>query len=87
MQAPLSTPTADILTLPKTEVPAKAAKAKPEPVVEPQRPIQAYVPASLAKALNVRAAEEGVTVRTLILQGLKSMGMSVPEAELRDKRK
>ena len=87
VQAPEPTPTADILTLPKVEAPTRAAKAKPEPVVEPQRPIQAYVPASLAKALNVRAAEEGVTVRTLILQGLKSMGLPVPEAELRDKRK
>jgi hypothetical protein len=85
VQTPDIQPTADILTLPKAEAPAK--KAKLEPVAEPQRPIQAYVPASLVKALNMRAAEEGTTVRTLILQGLKSIGLAVPEAELRDKRK
>ena len=87
IKAPEPAPTAEIVTLPKADKPAKAAKAKPEPVIEPQRPIQAYVPASLVKALNMRAAEEGTTVRTLILQGLKGLGLPVPEAELRDKRK
>jgi hypothetical protein len=87
VQAPEIQLSADILTLPKVETPTKAARAKPEPIAEPQRPIQAYVPASLVKALNMRAAEEGTTVRTLILQGLKGLGLPVPEAELRDKRK
>ena len=88
VEAPL---TAEIVTLPKPDKPAKAAKEKPvekpAPVLEPQKAIQAYVPASVAKALNIRAAEEGGTVRTIILQGLKAIGVAVPDEELRDRRK
>ena len=54
---------------------------------EPQRPIQAIVPVSVARALAVRAASEDTTVRTLILQGLQAIGLDVPDAELRDRRR
>lgn len=54
---------------------------------EPQKAIQAYVPASVAKALSVKAAEEGVTVRVLLLRALKKEGYSVPEEEIKDRRK
>lgn len=83
--------TAEIVSLAKPERPAKVAKEKPveqpAPVQEAQKAIQAYVPASVAKALNIRAAEEGGTVRTIILQGLKAIGVAVPDEELRDRRK
>lgn len=75
---------AEVVTIKKAEKPKKE-KAPTTP--EPQKAIQAYVPASVARAINIRAAEEGVTVRTIILQGLKAVGVSVPEEELRDRRK
>ena len=43
--------------------------------------------APLIRATQPRAAEEGTTVRTIILQGLKALGIDVPEAEVRDKRR
>lgn len=75
---------------PATNVPEPAAPepAAPEPAApEPQRPVQAIVPVSIARALAVRAAVEDTTVRTLILQGLQAIGLDVPEAELRDRRR
>lgn len=66
----------------------KAEKPQAEPAAaEPQKSIQAYVPASLVRQLNIKAAEEGTTVRTIILQGLKALGMPVADEELRDRRK
>ncbi len=88
-QQPAAAPA--VVTLPvaekkKTEKPAKAPAPEPKKA-EPERAIQAYVPVSIAKALNMRAAEEDVTVRTLILRGLKAIGFDVNEADLRDRRK
>ena len=75
----------------------KATKAPPKPravkpahavaVAEPQKSIQAYVPASLVRELNIKAAQEDTTVRTIILQGLKALGLPVADEELRDRRK
>jgi hypothetical protein len=45
------------------------------------------VPASVERAVKIRAAEEGTTVRTLILKGLQAIGVDVPEEELRDRRR
>lgn len=53
----------------------------------PQRPIQAIVPVSVARALAVRAAMEDTTVRDLILRGLSAIGIDVPEDECRDRRR
>ena len=78
----------------KPATPDIALEPASEPVLkptsetaEPQRPIQAVVPVSVARALAVRAASEDTTVRTLILQGLQAIGLDVPDAELRDRRR
>lgn len=89
---------AEVVSLPtpvkevKVEKP-KAAVSKPETVkqpvekkAEPQKSIQAFVPASVERALRMKAAEEGTTYRTLVLRGLKAIGIDVPDDELRDRR-
>lgn len=69
--------------------PAKVAISMqaPKPPAEPQKSINVYVPVSVAKALNVKAAEEESTVRSLVLRGLKQIGISIPDDEIRDRRK
>ncbi|MFN3225417.1 MAG: hypothetical protein ACE360_04105 [Hyphomicrobiales bacterium] len=69
--------------------PAKVTTLKPalKPSAEPQKSINVYVPFSVAKALNVMAAQEEVTVRSLVLRGLKEIGIDVSDNEIRDKRK
>ena len=66
--------------------PAAPKRKEPAKKVEPQKAIQAFVPASIDRALKIKAAEEGTTTRTIILRGLKAIGFDVPEEELRDKR-
>ncbi|BCH05674.1 hypothetical protein MesoLj131b_76730 (plasmid) [Mesorhizobium sp. 131-2-5] len=83
-RAPASPPTAK-KTGAKREAVKQAATAPA--AAEPERSIQAYVPLSIAKALNMRAAEEDVTVRTLILQGLQAIGFEISPEQIRDRRK
>ena len=72
---------------PASEPIVLAPPAAPTPKREAERPLQAIVPASVERAVKIRAAEEGTTVRTLILRGLKAIGIGVPEEELRDRRR
>ena len=76
-----------VLQTKATKPAAKPKAEKPSPVAEPQKSIQAYVPASLVRQLNIKAAQEDTTVRTIILKGLKALGMDVLDDELRDRRK
>ena len=68
---------------PAHDIPERPAEA----MAEPQRPIQAVVPVSVARALAVKAAMEDTTVRDLILRGLAAIGLDVPEDECRDRRR
>lgn len=45
------------------------------------------VPESVKRAINIKAATEGVTNRALLLQALQGIGIAVPEGEVRDRRK
>jgi hypothetical protein len=72
-----------------TQKEIRTAKQQTDALIkqERQKSIQAFVPASVARAINIKAAEEDTTVRTIILQGLRALGMEVADAELRDRRK
>lgn len=75
---------------PPAKAAPKPATARHEPAVTPHEddaPLGVMVPASVKQALNVKSAMEGKTNRQLVLIGLKSVGIDVPEHELRDKRK
>jgi hypothetical protein len=45
------------------------------------------VPDQTRKALKVAAAEQGTTVRALVLEALAAAGYEVPEGELGDRRR
>lgn len=49
--------------------------------------LQLRVPSTLKRKLAMDAAEQGVTIRTLILNALVTAGYDVPVEEIRDKRK
>jgi hypothetical protein len=79
--------TAEVVRMPAAEPQAEKPARKPAAKkVEAQKSVQAFVPASIDKALRMKAAEEGTTTRNIILRGLKAIGFDVPEEELRDKR-
>ena len=80
---PKATPLSAAAPQPAHDIPERPAEA----MAEPQRPIQAVVPVSVARALAVKAAMEDTTVRDLILRGLAAIGLDVPEDECRDRRR
>lgn len=45
------------------------------------------VPAETLQALRVKAAEDGSTVRAIVLDALRAAGFPVPPAELVDRRR
>jgi len=82
-----ATPSPDRGPMPEAPAPRLIAVPDAPPKREAERPLQAMVPASVERAVKIRAAEEGTTVRTLILKGLKAIGVEVSEEELRDRRR
>src|SRR4051812_7268519 len=82
-----ATPGADKGKMPDAPAPRLVSAPTPTLKREAERPLQAMVPATVERAVKIRAAEEGTTVRTLILKGLKAIGVDVSEEELRDRRR
>jgi len=61
--------------------PPVAAKA------EPEVPLQVLVPAHVREELGIMVAKErGASLRSLILRGVRSLGIEVTDEEIRGKR-
>lgn len=60
-------------------MPRKAAENK---VV----PLQIMVPVAVRKQLGLLCVDRGENIRTLVLRGLKAVGVKVPENELTERR-
>jgi hypothetical protein len=56
------------------------------PVVEPEVPLQVLIPASIRKQLALKAAEEGKSLRALMLGAIRSLGITVTDADIQGKR-
>ena len=80
-----------------TEDPSSPAVAAPVP--EPQLPpsppalrsehevpLQVLIPAHVRRRLGVMAAEEGESLRTLVLRAIRSLGSAVTDEEIKGKR-
>ncbi len=53
---------------------------------EPEVPLQVLIPASIRKQLAFKAAEEGQSLRALVLRAIRSIGITVTDAEIKGKR-
>jgi hypothetical protein len=76
-----------------------AAVAQPEPTPrrppavpptafkeEAEVPLQVLIPARIREELGIMGAKERVSLRALILRGVRSLGIHVTEEEIRGKR-
>jgi hypothetical protein len=86
----------------RAEAPEPAGPAtRPEPVAElerPQRavtmptvlelevPLQVLIPERVRRQLAMKAAEEGRSLRSLVLTALRGLGIDVSEADIKGKR-
>ena len=62
---------------------------RPEPVSSATAvdvPLQVKIPAPIHKQLQLMAVERGESLRTLVLRGVQSLGINVPEGELQSRR-
>ena len=69
-----------------TVVQERKPAARPQPTVEPEVPLQVLIPASIRKQLAFKAAEEGQSLRALVLRAIRSLGITVTDAEIKGKR-
>jgi len=49
--------------------------------------LQVMIPPDVKRELNVRAAKEGMTQRTVVLLALRAFGFEIPDDDLYDRRK
>jgi hypothetical protein len=53
---------------------------------EPEVPLQVLIPERVRKGLAVKAAEEGRSLRAMVLTAIRSLGVEVTDEEIRGKR-
>ena len=68
--------------------PSPALRPAPPPVAkeEPEVPLQVLIPARIREELGIMVAKERTSLRSLILRGVRSLGIEVTEEEIRSKR-
>jgi len=49
----------------------------------PESPLQVLVPAHVRKQVNIMQAESGESLRTIVLRGLRALGVDMTEEEMR----
>lgn len=72
--------------VPAVEPPAPRLAARPPAAIEPEVPLQVLVPRHIHRKLAVKAAEEGPSLRGLVLRAIRSLGIEVTDEEIRGKR-
>lgn len=49
-------------------------------------PIQVMVPAAIRRQVALMGADRGENIRTVVLRGLRAIGIEIPESEFGDRR-
>ena len=60
--------------------------ALPAIAAEPEVPLQVLIPTSIRKQLALKAAEEGQSLRALVLRSIRSLGITVTDVDIKGKR-
>ena len=71
---------------PAVELLAAPRRAAQPAAIEPEVPLQVLVPRHIHRKLAVKAAEEGPSLRGLVLRAIRSLGIEVTDDEIRGKR-
>ena len=72
---------------PPEPVPAASPRrASRSEAIEPEVPLQVLIPRRIRTQLGVKAAEEGRSLRELVLHAIRSLGIEVSDEDIRGKR-
>ncbi len=64
-----------------------AARIEEERVLRGKEvPIQVMVPETVRRQVALMGADRGENIRTVVLRGLRAIGIDIPESELADRR-
>lgn len=78
------------LTIPARERVAHVSRntnhRRPDAPEAKEVPIQVMVPEAVRRQVALMSAEQGENIRTVVLRGLRAIGINVPESELGDRR-
>ena len=69
----------------KTSESMPGCTARP-PFIDREVPLQVLIPEHIRKKLGIKAAEEGRSLRALVLIAIRSLGIEVTEADIKGKR-
>lgn len=90
---PPATARAEASEPPVATPPSPAPTSEPLPrrtdrsgLVEREVPLQVLIPERIRRQLGVKAAEEGRSLRELVLQAVRSLGIEVTDADIKGKR-
>jgi hypothetical protein len=53
---------------------------------EKEVPIQVMVPETIRRQVALMGADRGENIRTVVLRGLRAIGIDIPDSELADRR-
>jgi hypothetical protein len=70
---------------PPSELPQPRPAAKP-PAQDREVPLQVLIPEGVRRQLGVKAAQEGRSLRELVLTAVRALGIEVTEAQIKGKR-
>lgn len=83
---PPATARADAVPTALRAQPSPRRVAAPAAEAEPEVPLQVLIPAHIREELEIIVAKERVSLRSLILRGVRSLGIEVTEEEIKGKR-
>ena len=61
-------------------------RRRAKPTIEREVPIQIMVPEGVRRQVALMGADRGENMRTVVLRGLRAIGIDIPESELSDRR-
>ena len=85
-EPPPEAPTAAPGAVPPAAQERRLGRAPQAPAVEPEVPLQVLIPESIRKQLAFKAVEEGQSLRQLVLRAIRSLGVTVTDAQIKGKR-
>ena len=85
-KTPASPPDAATSLSIAAEPPPRRPVAAAPAVADPEVPLQVLIPASIHRQLAIKSAEEGESLRALMLRAIRSLGVAVTDAQIAGKR-
>jgi hypothetical protein len=77
--------TATPVSQPTMATPPPHTPQRKKHVPQDDVPLQVLIPRDIRKQVDLLAVEENVSLRTIVLRGLKKLGLDVPDAVLQGK--